>query len=517
MVAVVYQPLLIEVPPITNELKMGGGASSARTFSLNISQLNLDPYKILKQRRFLAGFGEISLQINGQMWEDRYVILRGEMESGVRFGSVDEMLDLEIVDPKDINDITIPPLSLTQDLEMSGQEHPPETFADMPDNNIGKHIPLIMNYVPTIPCVRVSTVPSVGPTYNMKWIAYQDPLGQHKLNKAYVDGVEYNSWSADYPYTAGVGSTNGINYEQFIFEVGTGLWEDSTTVYASVRLIDGELGTFDFLVDVIEVIRILCRDWSTVGLGNINESLFSRAQANSAQGLIPSVLINASGAANSATALKYIEDVLCKSYPMITMVWQDGGYGPVYYDRRTPPIMELRKDQAPLLKRRTAITETPKKDLKNRFSIQYDYDAMTDTYRGYSERNATNSEICQISQEQTGTREESRIESKVIGSLSDPMGNNEAIVGSWQADIVLDWLVEHTALPSYYAEYDAFAGVYMMLQLGDNIILYDSDITEDPITATVEKMSYGEGKVVIGLRMWILYDQLQGTNLGALV
>lgn len=487
---VFYKPLLVKAPSITNVVNMGGAASSARSFALNISQLNIDVYKILKSRRFLAGFGEISLQVDGQWWEERWVILKGDMNGGVRFGGEDEMLDLEIVDPKDIDDLQIPVVRLTVD-----------DWPDIPEDNQGYRIPMAINAVSTVPCVRVYK----NPPPDLAFVGFHSPLSQFPQSNAYINGVELSPFNAAYPYAVSLGETQGISFAQYTFSVGTAVWEDSDTVYVPASISGGEQPD-GIEITLVEVIRYLCAEWSTLGLANINDDMFSRAMARQAVSLVPSVLLNASGNSDSATAIKYIEDVLCKSYPMISMAWQDGGYGPVYYDRRITPVMELRVGQYPLLKRRTAITETPKDELKNRFTISFDYDAMTDTHRGLVTRDATNSTLCAMSAEQAGTREMDVLESKVIPSTASLLGAPASIAQDWQANHVIDWYVQHYTLPSYYSEYDAFAAVYLQLSLGDNIILYDETITEDPISATVEKISIEPGKAVLGLRMWILYD-----------
>jgi hypothetical protein len=491
---VVYKPLLVKAPAIQNVVSMGGGSSSARSFTLNVSQLDIDVYSILTSRRFLAGYGEISLQVDGQWWEDRWVILKGDMNGGVRFGGEDEMIDLEIVDPKDIDDLQIPVVRLTT-----------EDWPDMPENNLGYRIPMAINNVSTVPCVRVYNLPpSLG--NDLAFVGFHSPLGQHFQKNAYVNGEEKNPGDAGYPYNISLGETQNVSFFQYNFVTGgTGVWEDSDTVYVPAS-IDGGESPDGTEITLIEVIRYLCVEWSTLGLANINEDMFSRAMSKQAIALIPSVLLNGSGNTNSATAIKYIEDVLCKSYPMVSMAWQDGGYGPVYYDRRVEPVMELRVGQYPLIKRRTAITETAKEELKNRFTINFDYDAMTDTHRGLITRDASNSTLCALSANQAGTREMDMLESKVIPSTASLLGAPDSITADWQANHVIDWYVQHYTLPSYYAEFDAFAAVYLQLALGDNVILYDETITKDPISATVEKISIEPGKAVLGLRMWILYD-----------
>jgi len=487
---VVYKPLLESAPSIQNMVSMGGEASSARSFSLNISQLDIDVYAILKERRFLAGFGEISLQVDGQWWEDRWVILKGDMNGGVRFGGEDEMIDLEIVDPKDIDDLQIPVARLTI-----------EDWPNIPDDNQGYRIPMVINAVSTVPCVRVDK--NIPP--DLAFVGFHSPLTQHFSKNAYVNGVQLSPGNTAYPYAITSGSTQDVSFFQYTFAVGTATWEDSDTIYIPASL-DGGGSPDGVEISLIEVIRYLCVEWSTLGIANINDDMFSRAMTRQAVSLIPSVLLNASGGSDSATAIKYIEGVLCQSYPMVSMAWQDGGYGPVYYDRRVQPVMELRVGQYPLLKRRTAITETPKDSLKNKFTVMFDYDALTDTHRGLITRDATNSTLCALSADQAGTREMDVLESNVIPSTATLLGGPDSIQQNWQANHVIDWYVQHYTLPSYYAEYDAFAAIYLQLALGDNVILYDETITNEPISATVEKISFEPGKAVVGLRMWILYD-----------
>lgn len=487
-----YRPLLMEALPISSSVTCGKGSSSARSFSLNVAQLDFDVFELLRSGRCLAGFGEISLQVDGQWWEDRAVILRGEMSGGVRFGSADEVIDLEIVDPKDVNDMYIPPTLLTKEL-----------YSQMPDSFVGSRIPMAINKVNRVPCIRVSDVPNGGP---MVWIALQSPLGQHTITDVYVNGEVPGA--GVYPRSIVDGTTGNVNHKNIEFTVGTGLWEDNTTVYC-----DAPMDETKEEIGLIDVIHLLMSEWSTLGRANINEDLFASAKAKCPEFYIPSVLINASGTSSSATALKYVEDVLCKSYPMVSMVWQDGGYGPVYYDRRVDPVMDLRSNQYPLLKRRTSISETPKKDMYNKFTVKFAYDNLENEFKSLVERGVDNSDYCLVSAQQVGSREYRVIESKVMQS-----GTGAIFTGAsgLQAVSVLDWLVNHKTLPSYYAEYDAYTAIYFKLRLGDNIVLYDEEISDEPISATVEKLEVRGGKAVIGLRMWVMYDYIGRSGLGAL-
>jgi hypothetical protein len=151
----------------------------------------VDALGIVRNGRVLAGLAEISLQVDGGDYDERYVIMRGSMDSGVTFGDKEgEMLSVSIVDPKEILSMNIPPyrvpeawpyagiggiIPFTQTRIVgsgyaegggtiyawgslvtacwefggySGRTYPPSA-------GVGKTYPIVWGYFPRVPCVPV--------------------------------------------------------------------------------------------------------------------------------------------------------------------------------------------------------------------------------------------------------------------------------------------------------------------------------------------------------------------------
>jgi hypothetical protein len=153
--------------------------------------------------------------------------------------------------------------------------------------------------------------------------------------------------------------------------------------------------------------------------------------------------------------------------------------------------------QSPLLSRATVVQESAKTSISNEFQLRYNYNAMEDIYQGTGYRNATNSTLCRVSQRMVGFRP-----AGVLDSLT--------ITDAATAEYVLDWLVAHIAVPSYYVEYEAEASLFFELQRGDNIQLTDSEFGWEGRMATVETLRIEPGRCSVGFRVWLLFDSVSG-------
>ena len=471
---VVYEPALIEEPQIDHQYALGSGASSARAFAITVGQEKLDAWGIINSGRFLAGWAEVSLIAPDMAYEDRYVLMRGDMTGGCRFGALNQSLETEIVDPKETSDIGITPFVIDVAL-----------FPDAADASIGQRYPLIPDKFDGVPALRLD-----GLTANTFMVGWGHNIS---VTKVFVDGVAKLSASLSYPWSVSqVAGVDGIPYTSVVFGSGTGVWEDATTVYVNVSPFSGRPPR-----GVVDVIRYLVTDWSLLGPSGANQELFALAQSKIQPTAIANVLINGSGESDATTALNYIESTLCGSFPMISMCWQGGGYGPIVTDRRGTPIKaRLVVGQYPLVDRISAYEETPKTALFNRFTVRYGYDPINDVYAGVAQRNPESSLLCAISDEQVGPREMAPLESVLVASEAT-------------AVYIIDWLVSHFSLPSYYVEYEGYSNLFLILNLGDNVRIFDPDIGKE-LTATVEVLRYTRGKVEVGLRIWALYEDLGG-------
>ena len=114
-------------------------------------------------------------------------------------------------------------------------------------------------------------------------------------------------------------------------------------------------------------------------------------------------------------------------------------------------------------------------------------------YASVVERNPNNSLLCQISEEQAGPL------------AADPM-ESTLISDDATANAVIDWLVAHRTIPSYYVEHPIIPSALLRFRLGDNIDLVDPEIygctDAAPVRATIEGFTYQHGSLVVGLRLW---------------
>jgi hypothetical protein len=117
-----YRGVLGEFPEVGFKISPGTNSSSARSFTLNVPNEMVDALGIVRNGRVLAGLAEISLQVDGGDYDERYVIMRGSMDSGVTFGDKEgEMLTVSIVDPKEILSMNIPPYRVPEAWSYAGE------------------------------------------------------------------------------------------------------------------------------------------------------------------------------------------------------------------------------------------------------------------------------------------------------------------------------------------------------------------------------------------------------------
>ena len=103
--------------------------------------------------------------------------------------------------------------------------------------------------------------------------------------------------------------------------------------------------------------------------------------------------------------------------------------------------------------------------------------------------------MCKISKEKFGEYQGDVLESVVIYDDS-------------VATQVIDWMVSHYTLPSYDIEYAGAAALKFLLNLGDNIRLTDSKLGISNALGTITRIEYGKGQVVIGIKLWLLYENI---------
>lgn len=477
--AVAVDALLMESPDLESTYSLGSGGSSSRSFTFNFGTPDLDPWRLIRERlRPLAGYAEVALVHESMSWDDRFVMMRGDASSGATFGVRGESVQMSVEDPK-----------VTADVAITQYVTDTDRFTLIPEEFAGLRYPLALNSPAKVPCVRLTTG---NPPFWLVCLGHQVDV-----DAVYVDGAVKASGALDFPWSVSRSYDNlGTAVTRIVFTAGTGTWTDTTSVHADLSPRDASRS-----MDLIATVRELATNWSL--LGQLGADQVAYARASNRVGVLspPSVFINGSGSGDATRAMEYIEGTLCASYPMLSMAWQPGGYGPVLTDRRGVAVAKWVVGQLPLFKREGPWQESAKSDVFNSFTVRYGYDATTDAYAGVVTRDPNNSLLCRASEEWFGPADHDPVESVVLPDEASAV---------W----VADWLVEHRALPTYYAEYTASAEVLLYLRLGDPIDLVDEEIYgctfDAPVRATVERVGYRRGQVTLGLRLWVLYEKYGG-------
>ncbi len=460
----VYLPQLKEEPDWERSYSPGDGAAEVTSLSFSALSELVKPADIIKAGRMLAGYGEVCLQLKGGDYDQRIVLLRGEMTGGVVFGAPGEEIEVELSDPKVTSNLIVPPWITSVD-----------RHATLPDEWVGERYPMVFNGFDGIECIRVEV-----DTSEPNWlICYDHPF---TLDTVYLNGESVASGSAATPWSEGsLVDLQGTRYFAVNFTPGTYVWEDNDSVHADI--------TADVTRDVIEIIEDLVVKFSVLGLQGASASLFSAARAKLPR-MLPKVMINSSNAADEDGILTFIEGTLAESFPMVSMVWDSGKYGPIVTDYRLRlPVAEFIAGQYPLIDRVSSVIESSKEELFNYFRVSYSYDPITDTYQGVQTRTPSNDVDCRLSRDQVGAHHFTTIESNYIQDDS-------------HANYVIDWLVAHFSRPWYYLEWEAWPWVVLWLRRGDLIWYTDPEFGWEAERAIVQTISYRRGRAVIGLRVW---------------
>ena len=467
-----YIPLLQEEPIITAEYSLGTAEPSQRSFSISFDGRLLEPMSIINNGDSLAGIAEISLQIDGGEYHNRFILMRGDMSGGLSFGANDEIVTTDIVDPTFTSDKIIPENFCNL-----------QSIPTIPDTYIGHRYPLIYDSYPYVPCIATSST-QFTPTFLV--------CAGHEnvVNNIYINGNEKfasdvdRGWSAHYSYD---NQGQPVVVVKFIYSSIP--WESGDSVYANVSRKDQKER------NLISIIKEILIDGSLLTEAGLDADLFGRAEQKLGT-LKVKCLINGSGESDSARALEYVQSTLCASFPMISFTFTGNGYGPVVTDRRNKFIaLNLTARQGLLIDRVSDMEESSKSEVMNSFTLKYDYDSVNDNYKKIITRNHKNSALCKISREKFGAYDGDILESIVI--------YDDAV-----ATQVIDWMVSHYTLPSYYIEYSGLPVLKFLLKLGDNIKLTDSKLQIFDSLGTITKIEYQKGQVIIGIKLWLLYENI---------
>jgi len=416
--------------------------------------------------------------------------MRGDMSGGVSFGTNNELITTDIIDPAYTSDKIIPELFCSI-----------ETIPTIPDTYIGHRYPLIFDSYPYVPCISTSDT-TLGPTFLV--CAGHD----HVVNKIYINGNEkgsedtYRGWAAFYTYD---NQGNEVTVVRFV--VSDPPWESGDSVYADVsrRVYNSQMVVKDNNVqtiinpdrNLIEIIKDILIRGSLLTEAGFDADLFGKAEKKLSS-LKVKCLINGSGESDSARCLEYVQSTLISNFPMISFTFTGRGYGPIVTDRRDDLIaLSLTARKGLLYDRVSDLQESSKSDVRNSFTLKYDFDTLNNNYRKIITRNDKNSGLCKISREKYGKYDGEILESVTI--YDDKVAN-----------YIIDWMVDHYTLPSYYIEYSASPSLIFLLSLGDNIRLTDDQFDFVDKIGTITKLEYKKGQVIIGIKLWLLYQNIGG-------
>lgn len=460
-----YRGLLDSIPDISWEMSPGDPSSSGKSVSFMLPNELVDAAELIRSGRLLSGVAEISLQIDGADYDNRIVLMRGDL-TDVQYGAIEQMVQCTVQDPKETSDMLLPPYVMTT-----------ERHSGLLEGEVGKALPIVFPESGT----------HIQGRFISNSIASPDVVvchGSRTIDEVTVDGVVHSTTSVSYPHqTITALDDLGEPYTAIRFTGGFGSFdgEGGPAVYA--KLSGGPTNGHP-----VQVSRELVQAFSALGVLGAVPYLFALAEAKTGY-LTSNVVANASGG-SSAKTLSFIESEILGSFPMLSMIWWGGGYGPVAADRRDRRIAAmLEADVWPVFDRASLVIETPKADCVNSFSIRYKYDALNDVWNGYSQRDHTNSALCDYSRLAVGSRAQDPIESLWI--------HDDAT-----ANAVLDWFVAHRTLPSYDVEYDCSPQLALRLIPGDNVKMTDSEFGWDEQVATVTKIVWRPVKSTITLRIW---------------
>lgn len=473
-----YQPLLQQEPEIPSQIAIANGSASVRSFSFTVDGRFVDAMNMVLNGDHISGFAEVSLQMRDGSYSDRIIILRGDISGNTVFGALDELVEIEISDPKRTFGMILPEIIIDK-----------REISTIPNDQKGQRLPIVYNKSNVaIPCIRKSAY-ELGPEFI---ICYGT---QFKIESVFVDGVQKLSNDSQYAWVSSIKRTEKtqtpyLNIDFQLTQNNLGVpfkWEDES-VHVTVKRID------DKQKDILTVIVDLIANHSKYGYDLIDKDLLSRSYAKITN-LFGQIVINDSSS-NSVNTFSYIENAICDSFPMISMAFSGIGYAPVVVDRRSDVFSgTFIVGQEYIVDRLSQISEVGKDKIYNSFTIKYNYDSITDNYTSVKTRNYTNSEFCNISKNRMGLREYEILESVIHYDDST-------------VEYVLDWMAAHMSLPSYEIQYQCYPAIFIFVKIGDNIKVTDHELGFTEKTATVTGISYKRGEVILTLRFWFLYENI---------
>jgi len=495
-----YLPFLVNEPEISSSYTFLSGDGSQRSISIEIDGRIIKPMSALQSGSFLAGIGEISLQKADGIYNNRLVLMKGEMTGGISFGTDTERVSVTLSDPILSKDFKIPK---SNHYILKGDD-----FPDLPEDQMGEKFPLIIGrYEGGVPCIRI-TANRYGPQFlvGYGW--------QIQVTGVVLDGRDIPSDDIERGWEIKTATTpSGIPYTYIDFvypnsmttpewtqpnidnaEVYEFQWVDNAHVYAIV----GERSVFAVSDNetMMEQIKFFITNYSGFGIDGFDIPSYNRAIIKD-PGLKIQTLINGSTSIDSTTVLEYIQSTISDSFPMVSLIYTGIGIGVIYTDRRNTTVYQsFIKGQKGIIDRASQFAETSTEEVFNSFVLKYAYDTANDVYTKMITADYTNNKLCEISAARLGHREYGLLESVTI------FDDRTAIY-------IVNWLAAHISLPRYIVQYTVAPDLFLYLSVGDNIKITDEEMGLEGITSTITEIIYNKKEMIITVDMWIIQDKLE--------
>lgn len=467
-----YLPALLEEPEITTTVQPFQQTAQARTITLRMAAVALNLHTALAQGATLSGIAEVSLQRDGDDYDLRLVVMRGEVAGGLDWGS-DKAgeVQVQVTDFRSTQAEQVPRVAVDTD-----------RWPSAADNAIGQRYPYILNGYPKVPASLVFE-DAADPLY----LYLGEPAQSLSASATYVNGEVAAGSYAPATDTSGH-DAKGTRVRYIDFGTSSATWADNDAVYVDVALSGSERA-----LTAVEVLEHLYRRFTGYGAIGLDLELFARAQTRM-PGLAPKVLINSSGDAG-VDVLSYIESTFLQSFPMIHLTYTGHGVGPVVLSRMLGAggrgvEFSLTGGTYPLIARESDYTESSREDRYNSFQVRYAYDAMNDAYGGTAKIDASTSPLCAMSERYDGRRVADTLDSPLIHSAS-------------LARYYLAWQAAHRAVPRYRVTWSAWPGAFLTLRPGMSGLYTDPDRPQfTSAHATIVGLTWSRGGCQVTLDVW---------------
>lgn len=467
-----YVPALQDEPEIKTTLEPFQQAAQARTITLKLACEPLGLHTALAQGATLSGIAEISFQRDGDDYDLRWVVMRGEVAGGLDWGE-DRAgeVQIQVSDFRTTQSAQVPRLAVDTD-----------RWPSAADSAIGQRYPYVLNGYPKVAAPLVYENAA-----DPKYLYLGEPAQTLTASATYVNGEVASGTYAPATDTAGVDGLGGrVRYIDFSSSTAT--WTTDDAVYVDVALDSSERA-----LSAVEVIQHLYRRFTGFGALGLDGELFARAQTRM-PGLAPKVLINSSGD-EGVDMLSYVEGTFLQSFPMIHLTYSGRGVGPVVLSRAFGAggrgvEFRLTGGTSPLIFRESDYTESSRDDRYNSFELRYNYDAQDDDYASTIQIDASTSPLCALSERYDGRR--------VADTLDSPLIFSDAL-----ARYVLAWTVMHRAVPRYRVTWSAFPAAFLTLRPG--MSGYYTDPARAAFTnvhATIVELTWTRGGCQVTFDVW---------------